>query len=318
MTAVSDVSLDPIVYLNGELVPLSEARVPVLDRGFIFGDGIYEVAPLYPHADGRTAFRFRHHLARLARSLDKIGIVNPFDDTGWRALIDRVVAANEADAGLRTDQDAIAYVQITRGVAKRGHAFPAGIQPTVFVMVTPLNLPDAAQRARGVRCVTAEDRRWLNCDIKSVSLLGNVLMAQYAAENDAFETIQFRDGMLTEGSSSNVWMVRDGVLYAPPRSHKILEGIRYGLIEELAGECGIRFEAREIAEAELRAADEIIVSSATKEVLPVTQLDGQPVGDGKPGAVFAALYAAYQRAKAKEAHEAQQGVESESRERIIA
>lgn len=318
MTAVSDVSLDPIVYLNGELVPLSEARVPVLDRGFIFGDGIYEVAPLYPHASGRTAFRFRHHLARLARSLDKIGIVNPFDDTGWRALIDRVVAANEADAGLRADQDAIAYVQITRGVAKRGHAFPAGIQPTVFVMVTPLNLPNAAQRAQGVRCVTAEDRRWLNCDIKSISLLGNVLMAQYAAENDAFETIQFRDGMLTEGSSSNIWMVKDGVLYAPPRSHKILEGIRYSLIEELTGECGIRFEAREIAEAELRAADEILVSSATKEVLPVTQLDGQPVGNGKPGAVFAALYAAYQRAKAKEAQEAQQGVESESSERIIA
>ena len=258
MTAVSDVSLDPIVYLNGELVPLSEARVPVLDRGFIFGDGIYEVAPLYPHASGRTAFRFRHHLARLARSLDKIGIVNPFDDAGWRELIDRVVAANEADAGLRADQNAIAYVQITRGVAKRGHAFPAGIQPTVFVMVTPLSLPDAAQRAQGVRCVTAEDRRWLNCDIKSVSLLGNVLMAQYAAENDAFETIQFRDGMLTEGSSSNVWMVKGGVLYAPPRSHKILEGIRYGLIEELTGECGIRFEAREIAEAELRAADEKI------------------------------------------------------------
>ena len=149
MTAVSDVSLDPIVYLNGELVPLSEARVPVLDRGFIFGDGIYEVAPLYPHASGRTAFRFRHHLARLGRSLDKIGIVNPFDDAGWRELIDRVVAANEADAGLRADQNAIAYVQITRGVAKRGHAFPAGIQPTVFVMVTPLSLPDAAQRARG-------------------------------------------------------------------------------------------------------------------------------------------------------------------------
>ncbi|MEZ0603055.1 D-amino acid aminotransferase [Paraburkholderia sp. IW21] len=316
MTAVSDVSLDPIVYLNGELVPLSEARVPVLDRGFIFGDGIYEVAPLYAHASGRTPFRFRHHLARLARSLDKVGIVNPFDSAGWRALIGRVVAANEADAGLRADQDAIAYVQITRGVAKRAHAFPAGIQPTVFVMVTPLSLPDAAQRAQGVRCVTAEDRRWLNCDIKSVSLLGNVLMAQYAAENDAFETIQFRDGMLTEGSSSNVWMVKEGVLSAPPRSHKILEGIRYGLIEELTSECGIRFEAREIAEAELRAADEILVSSATKEVLPVTQLDGQPVGDGKPGAVFAALYAAYQQAKAKEAQEAQQGVENESRERI--
>ncbi|AXE91154.1 D-amino acid aminotransferase [Paraburkholderia terricola] len=318
MTALSDVSFDPIVYLNGELVPLSEARVPVLDRGFIFGDGIYEVAPLYAHAGGRTAFRFTQHLARLARSVDKIGIVNPFGDAGWRELIERVVAANEADAGLSPEQDAIAYIQVTRGVAKRAHAFPAGIQPTVFVMVTPLNLPGAAQRAQGVRCVSAEDRRWLNCDIKSVSLLGNVLMAQYAAENDAFETIQFRDGMLTEGSSSNVWMVKDGVLSAPPRSHKILEGIRYGLIEELASECGIRFEAREIAEAELRAADEIIVSSATKEVLPVTQLDGQPVGDGKPGAVFAALYAAYQRAKAKQAREARQGVENEFRERIIA
>ncbi|MFM0508333.1 D-amino acid aminotransferase [Paraburkholderia sp. RL17-373-BIF-A] len=319
MTAVSDVSPDPIVYLNGELVPLSEARVPVLDRGFIFGDGIYEVAPLYAQAGsarGRTPFRFQQHLARLARSVDKIGIVNPFDDAGWRALIERVVAANEADGGLRADQDAIAYIQVTRGVAKRGHAFPAGIRPTVFVMVTPLNLPNAAQRAQGVRCVSAEDRRWLNCDIKSVSLLGNVLMAQYAAENDAFETIQFRDGMLTEGSSSNVWMVKDGVLSAPPRSHKILEGIRYGLIEELTGECDIRFEAREISEAELRAADEIIVSSATKEVLPVTQLDGQAVGEGKPGAVFAALYAAYQRAKIQEAREAQQGVENESRERV--
>ena len=316
MTAVSDVPPDPIVYLNGELVPLSEARVPVLDRGFIFGDGIYEVAPLYAQAGGRTPFRFRQHLARLARSVDRIGIVNPLDDAGWRALIERVVAANEADGALRADQDAIAYIQVTRGVAKRGHAFPAGIQPTVFVMVTPLNLPNAAQRAQGVRCVTAEDRRWLNCDIKSVSLLGNVLMAQYAAENDAFETIQFRDGMLTEGSSSNVWMVKDGVLSAPPRSHKILEGIRYGLIEELTGECGIRFEAREISEAELRAADEIMVSSATKEVLPVTQLDGQPVGEGKPGAVFAALYAAYQRAKTQEAREAQQGVENESSERV--
>jgi D-alanine transaminase len=320
MTAVSEVSLDPIVYLNGELVPLSEARVPVLDRGFIFGDGIYEVAPLYAprlaHQGGRTAFRFAQHLARLARSVGKIGIANPFGDAGWRELIERVVAANEADGGLPADQDAIAYIQVTRGVAKRGHAFPAGIEPTVFVMVTPLNLPDAAQRAQGVPCVSAEDRRWLNCDIKSVSLLGNVLMAQFAAENDAFETIQFRDGMLTEGSSSNVWMVKDGVLSAPPRSHKILEGIRYGLIEELTAECGIRFEAREISEAELRAADEIIVSSATKEVLPVTRLDGQQVGEGKPGAVFAALYTAYQRAKDKEAQQAQQGVENESRERL--
>jgi D-alanine transaminase len=318
MTAVSEASLDPIVYLNGELVPLSEARVPVLDRGFIFGDGIYEVAPLYAHASGRrTAFRLKQHLARLARSVGKIGIANPLDDAGWRELIARVVEANEADGGLRADQDAIAYIQVTRGVAKRGHAFPAGVKPTVFVMVTALSLPDAAQRASGVACVSAEDRRWLNCDIKSVSLLGNVLMAQYAAENDAFETLQFRDGWLTEGSSSNVWVVKDGVLAAPPRSNLILEGIRYGLIEELTAQCGIRFEARGLTEAEVRAADEIIVSSATKEVLPVTRLDGAPVGAGKPGAVYAALYAAYQRAKAAEAAEAvKEGVENESRERL--
>lgn len=294
---------EPVVYLNGELVSLSEARVPVLDRGFIFGDGIYEVAPLYAHAGGRTAFRFAQHLARLTRSLGKIRIANPFDDAGWCALLQRVTAANEAAGVLRPDQHAIAYIQVTRGVATRKHAFPAGIQPTVLMMVNPLTLPADAQRAVGVRCVTAEDRRWLHSDIKSVSLLGNVLMAQYAAENDAFETIQFRDGMLTEASSSNVWIVKDGALSAPPRSHKILEGIRYGLIEDMASECAIRFEAREISEAEVRAADEILVSSATKEVLPVTQLDGRNVGDGKPGAVYAALYAAYQRAKVREAQD---------------
>ncbi|MGF6550505.1 D-amino acid aminotransferase [Paraburkholderia youngii] len=216
MTAVCEVAPEPIVFLNGELVPLSEARVPVLDRGFIFGDGIYEVAPLYAHASGRrTAFRLKQHLARLARSVGKIGIANPLDDAGWLEMIERVVEANEADGGLRADQDAIAYIQVTRGVAKRAHAFPAGVKPTVFVMVTALSLPGAAQRASGVACVSAEDRRWLNCDIKSVSLLGNVLMAQYAAENDAFETLQFRDGLLTEGSSSNVWVVKDGVLAAP-------------------------------------------------------------------------------------------------------
>jgi D-alanine transaminase len=297
--------LDPIVYLNGEFVPLSEARVPVLDRGFIFGDGVYEVAPLYASEHGRVPFRLAHHLARLARSLAKVGIDNPFDDDGWRALLGRVVAANEAGAasggGLRADEHALAYIQVTRGVAKRGHAFPAGVRPTVFVMLNALTLPDDAARARGVRCVSAEDRRWLNCDIKSVSLLGNVLMAQYAVEHDAVETIQLRDGMLTEASSSNVWVVRGGELFGPPKSHKILEGIRYGLIEELARECGIRFTAREIGESELRAADEILLSSASKEVLPVTDLDGYPVGNGKPGPVYAALYAAYQRAKAHEA-----------------
>lgn len=168
------------------------------------------------------------------------------------------------------------------------------------MMTSPLRLPSEEERAKGVRCVTAEDRRWLHCDIKSISLLGNVLMAQHAAERDAFETLQLRDGNLTEGSSSNVWIVKNGELLAPPRSNKILEGIRYALIEELADECKIPFVAREISEVELRAADEIMITSATKEVLPVTSLDDLPVHGGKPGPVFAALYDAYQRAKARE------------------
>ncbi|WP_322043841.1 D-amino acid aminotransferase [Paraburkholderia sp. J67] len=306
-TSTTHEAAEPIVWLNGELTPLSEARVPVLDRGFIFGDGIYEVVPVYVLEAGeareavRVPFRIAQHLARLARSLDKVGIANPFDEAGWRALIAGVIEANEKAGALARDAHANVYVQVTRGVAKRGHAFPAGITPTVFVMVNPLVMPGAAQRAAGVACVTAEDRRWLNCDIKATSLLGNVLMAQNAVEHGVFETIQFRDGWLTEASSSNVWIVKDGALYAPPRSNKILEGIRYGLIEELAQDCGLRFEAREIDEAALRDADEVLVSSATKEILPVVTLDGAAVGNGKPGPVYAALYEAYQRAKAHEA-----------------
>ncbi|SAL12140.1 class IV aminotransferase [Caballeronia cordobensis] len=289
-------AFDPVVYLNGEWGPLSEARIPVLDRGFIFGDGVYEVVPLYAQPDGaRLPFRLKQHLARLNRSLGKIRIDNPFDDAGWRALIDRAIAEN-AGAG-----DALVYIQVTRGVAKRrGHAFPAGITPTVFVMLGQLVFPSAADRERGAVAVTAEDKRWLHCDIKSVSLLGNVLMAQHAAENDALETIQLRDGLLTEGSSSNVWVVKGGTLLGAPRGPRILEGIRYGLVEELARETGIAFEEREITEAELRSADEIMISSATKEVMPITTLDGERVGDGRPGPVYAALYDAYQRAKARE------------------
>ncbi|MGU7781317.1 D-amino acid aminotransferase [Burkholderia sp. PU8-34] len=298
---MSQAEFEPIVYLSvssqAEMVPLAQARVPVLDRGFIFGDGVYEVVPVYAHDGAHVPFRIAQHLARLERSLKKIGIASPHDDAGWRALIEQIVDANAEGLGAG---DAIVYIQVTRGVAKRGHAFPAGAVPTVFMMVSPLRVPSADERASGVRCVTAEDRRWLHCDIKSISLLGNVLMAQHAVEHDAFETLQLRDGCLTEGSSSNVWIVKNGELFAPPRSNKILEGIRYALLEELADECGIPFVAREISETELRAADEIMITSATKEVLPVTSLDDLPVQGGKPGPVFAALYDAYQRAKARE------------------
>jgi D-alanine transaminase len=278
---------DSLVYLNGEMTPLSEAKIPVLDRGFIFGDGVYEVIPIYQ----RRMFRAEHHMARLFRSLDKIGIPNPHDFDGWMALINQVVAAYP-------DDDQMVYLQVTRGVAKRAHAFPATMVPTVFIMTNPLVLPSDAVRAAGVSCVTMEDKRWLYCEIKSVSLLGNVLAAQYAAEQEATESIQFRDGMLTEGSSSNVWIVKNGVLSGPPKDNLILEGIRYGLIQELCAANGIPFEIRRIGRDEVFAADEVMLSSATKEVLPVTRIDGQKVGNGVPGPIYAKLYEAYQAAKA--------------------
>ncbi|HEY4316406.1 MAG TPA: D-amino acid aminotransferase [Herbaspirillum sp.] len=281
---------DPLVYLNGAITPLSQAMVPVLDRGFIFGDGIYEVIPIY---DGKP-FRGREHLARLFRSLASIGIANPHNAAGWNALIDSVVSANNL-------ADQMVYIQVTRGVAKRGHAFPAESTPTVFIMSNPLVLPDAVARANGVACVTMEDKRWLRCEIKSVSLLGNVLAAQHAAENKVVEAIQFRDGYLTEASSSNVWIVKNGKLMAPPKDNLILEGIRYGLIEELCAYNKIDFAPNKITREEVFQADEIMLSSASKEILPVVTLDGKTIGTGSPGPIFAMLYAAYQGAKRPQA-----------------
>ena len=278
---------DQLVYLNGAILPLSEAKISVLDRGFIFGDGVYEVVPIY----GRKLFRFDHHLARLFRSLNAIGIPNPHDKEEWRTLIDQVVAEHPSD-------DQMVYIQVTRGVAKRGHSFPKDIKPTVFIMTNSLVPPTAEARENGVPCVTMNDERWLHCDIKSISLLGNVLAAQFATENNAIESIQFRDGYLTEASSSNVWIVKNGKLMAPPKDNLILEGIRYGLIEELCAAGGIPFEARRITREEVFDADEVLLSSATKEVLPVATIDGKPVGNGKPGPVYHKLYKAYQAAKA--------------------
>ncbi|MGB6055064.1 MAG: D-amino acid aminotransferase [Burkholderiaceae bacterium] len=278
---------DPLVYLNGAFTPLSEARVPVLDRGFIFGDGIYEVIPLY----GGKMFRAEQHLARLFRSLEAIGIPNPHGRDEWLRLIERVAAP-----GGTSDQ--MVYIQVTRGVAPRKHSFPQDSTPTVFLMANPLVLPSAAARERGVACVTMEDKRWQYCHIKSTSLLGNVLAAQNAAEHDALETIQFRDGFLTEASSSNVWVAKNGELSAPPKDNLILEGIRYGLVEEICAAGGIPFCARRIGRDEVFGADEVLLTSATKEVLPVVAIDGRPVGDGRPGPMFKKLYEAYQAAKA--------------------
>jgi len=281
---------DTLCHLNGRLLPLRDAQVSVLDRGFIFGDGIYEVIPVY----GRRLFRFDEHMARLDRSLAKVRIPNPHDRAGWLTLARALVAAQAAD-------DQMVYIQVTRGVAPRDHVMPAGITPTVFAMSNPMKQPSAEQRHHGVACITARDFRWERGDIKSTSLLGNVLARQMSADHGAVETIMFRDGWLTEASASNVWVVHEGALLGAPKSAHVLEGIRYDLLAELCEEVGVAHNLRPISEADVRAADEIMLSSATKEVLPVTNLDGEAVGHGalrgKPGPVYARLHEAYQRAK---------------------
>lgn len=274
---------DPEVYLNGEFMPLSAARVPVLDRGFIFGDGVYEVIPVY----ARRAFRMEEHLRRLARSLEAVRIAPPYSDAEWMSLIDALIARHPG-------QDQSLYLQITRGVAKRAHEFPAEAVPTVFMMSSPLSSPTAEQIARGVACISAADFRWLRCDIKSVSLLANCLLKQLAVQAGAAETVLFRDGRLTEASASNVFVVRGGVLLAPPKDHFILPGITYDVVLELAAAHGLAHEVRAVSEAETRGADELWLSSSTKEVLAVTTLDGKPVGSGAPGPVFARMHAWYQ------------------------
>jgi D-alanine transaminase len=281
---------DTLCHLNGETLPLSQAKVSVLDRGFIFGDGIYEVIPVY----GRRLFRFDKHLARLERSLAKLRIANPHGRERWLALARELIAAQPAG-------DQQLYIEITRGVAPREHVVPDGLVPTVFMMTSVMKPPGEQARHHGVACVTARDFRWERGDIKSISLLGNVLARQMATDQGAAETILFRDGWLTEGSSSNVWVVHEGALLGPPSGEHVLEGIRVGLLAELCEEVGVAYNLRPISEADVRAADEVLLSSAGREVLAVTRLDGEPVGHGalrgKPGPVYGRLFEAYQRAK---------------------
>jgi len=285
---------DLLCYLNGEYTPISQAKVSVLDRGFIFGDGIYEVVPVY----GRRLFRFDEHMARMNRSLSKLRIDNPHSRDDWLARCRKLVASVGDATG--TD-DLLVYIQVTRGVAPRDHVMPPGLVPTVFMMVNPMKPATAEQRHHGVACVTARDFRWERGDIKSISLLGNVLARQISADRGALETIMFRDGFLTEAAASNVWIAHEGALLGPPKSEHVLEGIRVELLRELCEDCGIAYNLRPLSEADVLTADEVMLSSATKEILPVTRIDGEGVGHGalrgKPGPVYARLYEAYQQAK---------------------
>jgi D-alanine transaminase len=277
---------DSVVFLNGSFLRMDEARVPVLDRGFIFGDGVYEVIPVY----ARRPFRLQEHLRRLQYSLDQIRLANPCPDEEWSRLVLELIArCPHRDQGL--------YLQVTRGVAKRDHAFPKGAKPTVFMMTNALSTPSPDAVANGVPAITAADNRWLRCDIKSTALLGNVLLRQLAIDAGANETILLRDGWLTEGSASSVLLVRDGVILTPPKSNLILPGTTCDVVLELAAKAGMAVDIRPVSEAELRGADELWLTSATREVLAVCHLDGKSVGSGVPGPVFRRMHALFREFK---------------------
>ena len=277
-----------VVFLNGEFLPLEEARVPVLDRGFLFGDGVYEVVPVY----SRVPFRLDEHLARLERSLGETRIRNPYAPGRWREIIYRLVDAQPFE-------DQAVYFQVTRGVAKRDHAFPKGVEPTVFMMSNPIVNPPRAQVEAGGKAVSERDNRWLRCDIKSISLIGNCMLRQLSAEEGYAETILFRDGNLTEASACNVFIVKRGVIQGPPKGNLLLPGITYDVVVELARANGMPIELRSVTEAEVRAADELFVTSSSKEVFPIVELDHQKIGDGRPGPVFRRMYELYQEFKRK-------------------
>lgn len=272
------------VYLNGVFLPIDQASVPVLDRGFLFGDGVYEVIPVY----GGNLFRLEQHLQRLDHSLAGVRIDNPMSRALWRDTLEELVQRNG-------DGDQSLYFQVTRGAApKRDHAFPANVLPTVFMMSTPLAPLPADMAQNGIAAVTLADIRWQKCDIKAITLLPNVLLRQEAIDKGAAEAILLRDGLAVEGAASNLFIVKDGAIITPPKGPQLLPGITRDLILELAAAHQVPHRETDITEADLRTADEIWLTSSTKEIMPVTRLDGQAVSGGKPGPVWAKMIGLYQ------------------------
>ena len=281
-------------YLNGQWTALIDAKVSVLDRGFIFGDGVYEVIAVDTVDGIRAPFRVHAHFARLQRSLDQIRIDNPLSLEQWLDLTAEVIDRHPWPRQL-------VYVQVPRGVAKRDHPFPAGVTPTVFVSTSPWPAIPDEQIEGGVAAVSHADERWLHCDIKSTSLLGNVLMKQYAIDHGASETVMVRDGFVTEGSSTNISVVKGGVISMPPKTVQILPGITVDGIAHIAEQHGVTVDVRPVAVSELRSADEVWLSSSGREVLAIVSLDGAPVGSGKPGPMYRNMQTWFQQAKQADA-----------------
>ena len=273
----------PLCYLNGDFLPLAEARVSPLDRAFLFGDAVYEVIPVYA---GRP-FRLREHLDRLGRSLQGIRMDPPLTHTGWAEVLERLVERNGGG-------DKILYLQVSRGAeAARNHVWSAGLRPTVFAYVSALDALPERMLDAGVAAITATDTRWARRDIKSTALLANVLLKKLAADVGAFETIMLEDGLLTEGSSTTVHVIAQGVLHTPPNGPHILPGTTRDVVAELAARLGLEFLSTPVTAARLRSADEIWLAFSTRGVLPVTTLDAAPVGDGRPGRHFRRMHAAF-------------------------
>jgi D-alanine transaminase len=274
------------VFLNGEFMQADQAHVSVFDRGFLLGDGVYEVIPVY----AGLPFRLPQHLKRLQRSLDGVRMQNPFSETEWEQVIAKLVDENGGG-------DQAVYLQVTRGVAPRDHVFPEGVEPTAFVMSNPIKPLPAFYKTDGIKAITVEDIRWSQCDIKAITLLPNSLLRQKAQDVGAQEALLIRDGFMTEGSASNSYAVIDDVLYTAPKDEKVLPGITRDLVLELADKAGMTYREQAVAEADLASADEIWISSSTREVLPVTSLNDMAVGTGKPGPVWRKIDALYQRYK---------------------
>ena len=274
-----------IAYLNGTFLPREEACIPVMDRGVLFGDGVYEVIPVY----GGRLFRLEHHLQRLAGSLDAIRIGNPMRNAGWQDLLEQLVERNGGG-------DCSIYLQVTRGVApKRDHAFPAGTQPTVFVMSTPMTGGNDIDCEPGIHAVTFDDIRWDYCNVKAITLLPNVLLRQQAVDADAAEAILIRNGFATEGAASNLFIIDHDLLITPPKGPSLLPGITRDLILELAANHGIPFREADIPLEQLRKAGEIWLTSSTREISPVTRLDERSIGGGKPGPHWQRMIAIYRQ-----------------------